>query len=148
MQSGPDQLVVRQHQRLQCSLPAKVAIADSHAGAVVLARTASEGGALKTTVVDCSRGGLGLQTHVLLPRSCIVIVQLRDPAPGGDPSPIVLTCRVQRVTMTDRTPTFYLGLSFRNECEAAAIERVLTLAARVSQPPPPGGAGGTGGAAC
>lgn len=141
MQTGADQLVVRQHQRLVCCLRASLIVSPAHAKMIVLSRTtADSAGGLSATVVDCSRGGVGLHVPVLLPRTSLVSVQI--PMSESAAPAIVLHCRVQRATMSDRKPTYYLGLSFRtDENDAAQVDRLLALAGAGPASTPAGTAG-------
>lgn len=148
MPSGPDPLVVRQHERLTCRLPATVRVSDEYASQVTLARSAADaGGILNVKVVDCSRGGLGLESRLFLPRSCRVKITVAEAvqavvaqaATGADVAspvgPLEFIARVQRITMTNRTPTYYLGLAFIGEGEehTAKVARLLA-AARADAP--------------
>lgn len=114
MTSSPTPSLVRADQRYSCSLNAVVrpggAAGSTADGAepVVLGRTAGEGdGTTKATVVDVSRGGLGVSTPIFFPRGARVEVSIA--LPGGAPGTVV--GRVQRVDMRDRNPTYYLGLA-------------------------------------
>lgn len=63
-------------------------------------------------VVDLGAGGMGLSVSVFLPRGCMLRVRVLG-AGGQISSPRLETMvRVQRVTMTDRRPTYLLGTSF------------------------------------
>lgn len=129
MAAPSEQLVVRQHERQLCQLPGSVVIAPDHANQVILSRTTVDStGALDARIVDCSRGGLGLETKVFLPRTCRVLVRLKPEGLANAPHDLELSCRVQRVTMLDRTPRYYLGLSFIGQGEAHAARAAQLLA--------------------
>jgi len=126
MAQTPEQLVVRQHERYLCRLPAKVRVGDGYTDQVSLPRSVGDGaGGVEVVVVDCSGGGLGIETPVLFPRGCRLRVSLT-----GGPTPVELAVRVQRVTMQDRRPTYYIGLSFvgSGDMHAANIDSALSMA--------------------
>ena len=107
---GAEQLVVRQHERFLCRLPSHVRVSEDAADQVALARSVGDGsGSLDVVITDASRGGLGIESSVFLPRGCRVKVRVK-PATGESVHDVTL--RVQRVTMLDRKPTYYLGMSF------------------------------------
>lgn len=111
-QTPKDQLVVRQHERLQCRVSAHARIADDHADQVVFARTIGDGsGVIDVYITDCSRGGVNIESSVFVPRGCRLCVRLvTENAPESQP--IELLVRVQRLSMIARTPTYSLGASF------------------------------------
>jgi hypothetical protein len=110
MPSQTDRLVVRQHDRFRCNIPARVVIEAAHADQVVLAKAAAEaGGGTSLRIVDSSRGGLGLESRVFLPKACRLRISVTDPSSGQE---VTVTVRVQRVAMTDRRPLYYLGTAF------------------------------------
>lgn len=123
MGAGKADLSVRTHERLTCALPAEVWIAEESQESVRLAGSVRNAdGALVLTVADCSAGGLGLQTGVYLPRGCRLRVKAVGRGPEG-PETIETTVIVRRATMTERTPSYYLGTSFLN----AGAEEVVRL---------------------
>lgn len=106
---GAEQLVVRQHERLVCRLPLQMRVAEDAADQVALARAVGDGsGALNVVITDASRGGLGIESIVFFPRGCRLKIRVQNESGSVHD----LTLRVQRVTMLDRKPTYYLGLSF------------------------------------
>lgn len=112
MPPNGDQLVIRQHERFHCRLDAHARVPDDLHEHVALARTVGDGtGNIDVVISDCSRGGLGLQSHIFIPRGCRLKVRLKNTAPDST-DPIEVLVRVQRVTMTDRAPTYYVGVSF------------------------------------
>lgn len=91
-------------------MPALVRVAEDAAEQVTLARSISDGtGAIDVFITDASRGGLGIESNVFMPRGCRLKIRVQAAAQGAIHD---LTLRVQRVTMLDRKPTYYLGLSF------------------------------------
>lgn len=129
MSKGETPLVVRQQERHQCALSAELRIAPEDASRVTLAPHAGVGGGLvRVTVVDCSTGGLGLQSPVFMPRTCRVLVRVTT-APGTPA--LEFTARVQRVWMLDRAPKYYLGVSFPGSGPAheASVQKLIAFVA-------------------
>ena len=125
MPQSAEQLVVRQHERFHCRLPLQLRVAPEMAEQIVLARAVCDGsGSIEAFITDASRGGLGIESAVFLPRGCRLRVRLKD---GGPTDTIAneLVVRVQRVSMLDRKPTYYLGVSFFSK----GIEHDATVAA-------------------
>ena len=91
-------------------MPSQVRVAEDAADQVTLARSIGDGsGAIDVFITDASRGGLGIESVVFMPRGCRLKIRVQGGTAGSVHD---LTLRVQRVTMLDRTPTYYLGLSF------------------------------------
>lgn len=132
-QHGAEQLVVRQHERHLCRLDCRLRLDDHSVAQVTPARTVGDGaGGLSAMMVDCSRGGLGLESPVFLPRGSRVRVSVAPGQPGAPRTELLV--RVQRVSMMDRKPTYYLGVSFLgtgNEHEYA-VEAAVSLAKAAS----------------
>lgn len=131
MSTPSEQLVVRQHERVACQMPVDISVASDSPTRVSLSRTVGNGtGILAATVVDCSGGGVGVESAVFLPRQTRVFLRIHsqdDAAP-----PLELEATVQRASMVSRAPRYYLGLSFRgkNPPAPAAIASLLKHAAR------------------
>lgn len=128
MQQNSDQLTVRQHERFVCKLPVDIGISAESSSRVTLSNSVGNGtGRLGATVVDCSAGGVGIESGVYLPR--LARLQLRIEDTGG--TPIEIEGTVQRASMISRAPRYYLGISFRGVrgVDAAAVERLLRTAA-------------------
>jgi hypothetical protein len=144
MPPGPEQLVVRQHERYVCRLPAQVRVAAEIADCLVLADTVGDGaGAVDATIVDCSRGGLGLECGLFFPRGARLLIRPLSAGPDAPDADVVV--RVMRVTMTDRRPTYYVGVAFAGTgvAQTAAAGALLDLARAASgaaQPAPQGAA--------
>jgi hypothetical protein len=137
MPNSPEQLVVRQHERFHCRLASQLRVAAEVAEQVILARTVGDGsGLLEAFLTDCSRGGLGIESTVFFPRGCRIKVRVKplDAYEGPGPEMVV---RIQRVSMLDRTPTYYLGVSFvsKGPEHEAAVGLLLDMARRASPPP-------------
>jgi hypothetical protein len=111
MSSQASDLAVRRYERYLCDLPAMVDIAPSSAGAVCLGQAAvGTNGRVSARVTDCSAGGLGLKSPVYFPHTANLRVTITLPAPLSGSLDVCL--RVQRVAMTDRKPTYYVGGAF------------------------------------
>ena len=122
-------LNVRQHVRRQCRIDARARLDGPGASQVALARSITDAGRwFSVRVVDISEGGLGLESPVFLPRACTLLVRT-TPTSQDDNCQVPFECRIQRVTMIDRTPLYYLGLSFVGDLRAQA-----QAACRVSAP--------------
>lgn len=124
---GENPQVVRQHERLTCRMPVTLKPVSDAGGQVVLSRTAADGdGSASGVLLDCSRGGLGLESPVYVPRGAIVRVSMARPGTGT----VEITGCVQRSMMRDRTPRYYLGLSYAGVegAEIPRIEAVMAIA--------------------
>ncbi len=111
MSTQNSDLAVRRHERYVCDLPAQLDVASASASAVRLSQAAvGTNGRVMVRVSDCSFGGLGLKSPVFLPLTSHIAVQLQIPCEAGGSLSAVL--KVQRVMMTDRKPTYYLGGAF------------------------------------
>lgn len=127
MSQTGDQLVVRQHERFVCALPVDVTVTPDSPSRVTLSAKVGQGtGVVSASVVDCSVGGVGIESELYLPR--LSRLRLRIAGNGG---PIELEGTVQRVNMISRAPRYYLGVSFRGgrAPDPAAVQRLLHLAA-------------------
>lgn len=128
MQKNGDQLTVRQHERYACRLPVDIGIAAESPSRVTLSSSVGSGtGRVGATVVDCSAGGVGIESGVYLPR--MARLHLRIEGTGGEP--IELEGTVQRSSMISRAPRYYLGISFRGGrgVDAPVLERLMRAAA-------------------
>lgn len=124
-----DNLVVRQHQRLQCALASEAVIAPEHVGPIALSPLAADSaGTFHPTVVDISRGGIGLRTKTFFPKQARITVTITDTALEA---PITATVKVQRVVMTDRTPTYELGTAFVDP-NPALLQAVAAATSRLN----------------
>lgn len=63
---------------------------------------------MAVTIVDFSKGGLGIRTARFMPQGAEIWTRLD----GGTTGLVECLGRVQRVSMVDREPRFYLGMSF------------------------------------
>lgn len=104
-------LAVRRHERYLCDFPAQVDIAPASAKAIRLSQSAvGTNGLVLASVCDCSSGGLGIKCPVFLPLTAHIKVSLT--IPGNSGKTLIAVLRIQRVAMTDRKPTYYVGGAF------------------------------------
>lgn len=108
MTQGGNDLSVRQHKRYQCDLASRVRLESADASAIRLSPAASPSPfQLESRVTDTSHGGLGLASPVYIPTGARLSVTMCI-----DGHERQFQVRVQRVRMTDRAPTYYIGTSF------------------------------------
>jgi hypothetical protein len=133
---GQDTLAVRRYNRRECDLGCWIRVGDLHSAQVVFSRAVCEGeGLIRARIVDCSEGGLGVRTGVYLPRGLSLVVGFSLPAPDG-PTEHELELRVQRSSMIDPGPTYYLGTSTTARAgSAATMSELLAWAAALAAPP-------------
>ncbi len=139
------ELSVRQFERYRCALGAEITIGAGSARAVRLTSAAANtAGVVEARVVDCSRGGVGLQVRTFFPHTCELEVRVFDAGSGAARGAPVYEglLRVQRVQMLDRRPTYYVGCAFGGSGPEhdRRLARLLDVARRAE------GAGGTPGA--
>lgn len=131
-------LSVRQHERHACDVPVRIFVAGAGAEVVRLTRVGAEGAAAR--IVDYSKGGIGLRSPVYFPLTCNLRLRLTTPTGTID-----VDLRVQRATMVDRTPAYYVGTSFDSatpgaagaQQEAAARLLAALRAIPLARPPSP-----------
>lgn len=109
--SPQDMSLVRADERRSCAVTARLGAARESREQVEL----SESHDLEVTIVDYSKGGLGVQSSRFVPQGCMVRVSVSN---GASREEAEADGRVQRVAMVDRGPSYYLGLSFTNVVEA------------------------------
>jgi len=116
-------LTVRGAKRLDIALPCEIAVAPAHETFVHLtAKAASANSRVQATVLDGSRGGLGVLSPVYFPKGALLQLWIRNRAQGGDIT-LETTLRVKRIVMTDRRPAYLLGLAYA-DCDAESAERM------------------------
>jgi hypothetical protein len=146
MERQTERLVVRQHSRYQCDQPARLTIDAPHAEQVVFSKAAVDArGMVVARVVDCSQGGLGIQCCVFVPKGALILVRvLPEGATGDSPAAVEVRVRVQRVAMTDRAPTYYLGAAFVSVDQPTRdrLERTLAASRGAAAPGPTAAKGG------
>ncbi len=154
-------LTVRRHERHLLSLSALVGVASNPVPAIGVEgfvggrlRFSPESGVSDSgapaKVVDLGAGGVGFTSTNFLPRGALLRVRVLGE--GGSHANLRLdaTVRVQRVTMTDRKPTYLYGTSFV-DMAPNLLDAVNDLVAKTAPTPvtasAPAAAGGTGGSA-
>lgn len=142
-------LTVRRHERHQLSLPALAGIASHPVPAIGVdgfvggrLRFSAESGISEAgascTVVDLGEGGLGVRLGVFIPHGAILRVRILGEGGSVATPRLDVNVRVQRVSMTDRRPTYVLGTSFADLSPATRMN-VQTLIAELAQPVASGG---------
>ncbi len=132
-------LTVRRHERHQLSLAGLVGVGQHPAPAIGVdgfvggrLRFSPESGVSESgfpvTVVDLGAGGLGFTCAHFVPRGAILRVRVLGENGSHADLRLDATVRVQRVTMTDRKPTYLFGTSFVNP-SAALQGRIKALIA-------------------
>jgi c-di-GMP-binding flagellar brake protein YcgR len=132
-------LIVRQYERVECTLPARISIAAAHAPLVRVSRLApSIGGAIPAHIVDISRGGMGLRTPVYIPTRSQLMLSVDAPQMGSAESVrLEIPVTLRRVTMVDRQPNYYFGVAFQPlsaEVEQKLESLVLAIRSRAAAP--------------
>lgn len=135
MASASENLVVRQHERIECQFAGGVRVAPAQNQAIRIASNVVDASnCVPASVRDCSMGGVGLHTGVFLPKRSQLTLVL---AIGTDPDQsFALDLKVMRVVMLDRTPTYYLGAALvrpDDEASRAMLERLVSLARAQAQ---------------
>lgn len=98
---------------MDLSLPARVAIAEPHAGMIRFTSFAGVRDSwLDVDLVDFSSKGVGFVTSVFIPRKSLLTIRIL--ALGAEPKRVLVEgqIRIQRVVMTDRRPGYLIGTSF------------------------------------
>jgi len=133
-------LIIRQNERHEISLPARVRVAYAHRDAVRFARgVTDDNGWMDVHLIDFSAAGAGFVTQVFLPRGVTFEIRIPDPHPDPDPGPgagvdepmFEGVVRVMRVQMMDRRPAYLIGSAFADH-DDETIARVERLIARLS----------------
>jgi hypothetical protein len=125
-----DNLVVRQFERVACSLKASMCVSPQHASVVSLSpEIASSSGCVALVLTDASKGGVGLRSPVYLPKGTQVDITLSDPALAGTPfASWTVKTRVMRVVMSSREPTYDLGTALIDNTPAEQSKLVDLIA--------------------
>lgn len=133
-------LTVRRHERHQLSLAGLVSVGEHPEPSIGVAefgggrlRFSPESGVsesgFQVTIVDLGAGGLGFVAPHFIPRGAVIRVRMLGDSGSHADLRLDATVRVQRVTMTDRKPTYLYGTSFVN-AGPALLEKVKTLIAK------------------
>lgn len=128
METAVEPLVIRQHERHTCRINAAVSVDDQHADKLVYSRAAADSGrSLPVVAVDISSGGMGIETTAFIPRTSLLKIRV-----GGEQDGVETCVRVQRVLMTDRTPTYYVGTAFVEQGTAheQRVAKLMNMAKR------------------
>ena len=77
-------------------------------------RTSFPDALLNIPVTDVSKGGVGLDCGVYLPKNLRVVLRMSGVAPlgGGPPRDLVINAVVRRCKLVDHKPTYQVGLQF------------------------------------
>ncbi len=119
MAENPEQLIVRQFQRHDCSLPASLSIAEDSSDQVILSQSIIRScGTIPVTIVDISLGGFGIELSIFIPKATQLNIQifgLTCSLDSGSDQPLLeASVCVQRIKMISREPSYYLGTSIGN----------------------------------
>lgn len=128
MNPAKNDLSVRQHTRYDCDIASRATLDESDAASVRLSpEMVVAADTLSVRVIDTGRGGLGLSSLVYLPPGTCLSVALEINGSSQE-----LLVRVQRVRMTDRKPTYYIGTSFNSSSsdQAGLVEALMAQFAR------------------
>ena len=117
-------LSVRQHEREKIRLPIEFIVCDEHREQVRFSSSSSAGRphVIKGMVTDISRGGLGFDSYLFLPRMCEGKVRIFDRAttvsqiePVPPRQPILETqVKIKRVLLQGQDPSYQIGIAFLN----------------------------------
>jgi len=122
-------LIIRQNERYEVSLPARVRVAHAHLDAVRFSRgVADPEGWLEAHLLDFSVAGAGFVTDIFLPKGAVFELEIPDPS-DPDAEPLFHgTVRIMRIQMTDRRPAYLIGsaLTQQDAETEAQIERLMT----------------------
>lgn len=133
MESRPETLLVRQHERVKCNLRVQVSAAPEHAGQVRLARTLGDGSRIvSATLTDCSPGGLGIDSPVYFPKAARLDIRVFVSRPDASAETVLFQgiMRVQRASMFGHEPSYYLGTSFTDPPSQDQVASLMEQARR------------------
>lgn len=129
MPRDQEQLAVRRHDRRSCDLPGRVRVATEHQPQIAFSDAIADAdGSVPLHVIDCGDGGLGLRAPLYLPRGAEATLTIEFTAHGQTVTHAV-QIRVQRTSMIDRSPAYYLGTSFADASEASVLIGAIHAAA-------------------
>ncbi|MDX2115850.1 MAG: PilZ domain-containing protein [Planctomycetota bacterium] len=128
MHPAEERLVVREHERVRCSLRAVIEPAPEMRDLLRLARGVGNGsGSVDAELTDCSGGGVGLRSPVYFPKQCVLMVRVPSPDGGAGGHVFEGRVRVQRATMIGREPAYDLGAAFADRPDERTLEALLKL---------------------
>lgn len=110
LDSKPETMLARSDERRSCEVAARLG-----AGATTSAQLEfAESQDVAATIIDYSRGGLGVRMDRFVPLGAEVVLKIVRPS-GEE---VLCRGRAKRVVMIDRAPTYYIGLSFEGEASS------------------------------
>lgn len=128
-------LTVRHHDRHELDVPAELIIAPEHVEQVRF--TGVSAGAVNATTLsvkvrDMSRGGVGLESPIYLPRMTKAVVRMWLGSADSAQQCVERLVRVRRCLMASESPSYMLGTQFisREGEEESELEELLRLAGR------------------
>lgn len=101
-------LTIRQFERREITNAATIRLYPDPEEQVRFAPAADAAQGVPAQLADLSQGGMGLRTHVYIPRACYLRVRVETTCGLNFETRV----RVQRVRMIDRKPTYMLGTKF------------------------------------
>jgi hypothetical protein len=127
-------LVVRRSTRYEVAWQGEMSVSRQHAALIRFGPSCGgRDGWVSADIVDFGSGGVGISSPVFVPRRALVRLRMADPSGGsGDGGVLEADLRVQRVTMTDRRPTYLLGTAFA-EPPPELVRQIEAMAARLAQ---------------
>lgn len=115
-------LSVRQHERESIRLPVEFIVCDEHREQVRFSSSSTAGSphVIQGTVNDISRGGLGFDCQLYLPRMCEGKVRIFDGATTAsqiEPEPprqpiLEARVKIKRVLLQGHDPSYQIGMAF------------------------------------
>ena len=137
MKKEAEQLIVRRHSRIKCDIEGQLRIAEDDAQQVVFSRSVTHAdGSVGVRVVDCSQGGMGLESAVYLPRRSHVSVENNPGNIDGVQKIWTFHLRVHRGSMLARSPRYYIGtLLLAEGTSDQAIEQLMASSSQSHHPP-------------
>lgn len=115
-------MLARSDERRSCEVAARLEPGTTMHGQLEFAHAPD----VAATIIDYSRGGLGVRVDRFVPLGAEVVVKVERTS-GEE---VLCRGRVKRVVMIDRAPTYYIGLSF--EGDASSMLAVMGSIAGVS----------------
>ena len=135
MNKKAEQLIVRRHSRIECDIQCRLHIDEDHTEQIVLSRSVTHAdGSVAVRVVDCSQGGLGIESAVYLPHGSHVVVQIDPDNIDGLQKTTTFHLRVQRGEMIARSPRYYMGTSLLERGSTKeAIDQLLAVTSQSNE---------------
>lgn len=115
-------LTVRQHKRESIDLPVQFIVDETHRAQVrfTVSSTAVNQNTIQGIATDLSKGGLGMESLLFLPRLCEGVIRIfhrtdddLNPKTIQESMPVIeARVKVQRVVLSSHEPTYAIGMSF------------------------------------